>query len=75
MSAFTLLQYIQVHFRLVFFMDANNINPYQTTSKKEQFDLGSYCLQYRLPKNISRHEEQTTKVVTGGLMVIRDCGT
>ena len=32
-------------------------------------DLGSYCLQYRLPKNISRREEQKTKVVTGGLRV------
>ena len=26
----------------------------------EQSDLGPYCLQYRLPKNISRGEEQTT---------------
>ena len=58
-----------MHFRLVFFMEANNTDPDQTTSKKEQFDLGSYCLQYRLPKNISRQEEQTMKVVTGGQMV------
>ena len=29
-------------------------------------DLGPYCLQYRLPKNISRQEERTTKVMTGG---------
>ena len=27
--------------------------------------LGPYCLQYWLPKNISRQEEQTTKVMTG----------
>ena len=37
-------------------MQANNMNP----------DLGPYCLQYRLPKNVSRKREQTTKVVTGG---------
>ena len=30
----------------------------------EQSDLGPYGLQYRLPKNIGRREEQTTKVVT-----------
>ena len=35
----------------------------------EQSDLGPYCLQYRLSKNISRREQQTTKVVTGGLRV------
>ena len=46
-------------------MVANSMNPYQT-SPKEQSDLGPYCLQYRLPKNISRREEQTTKAVTGG---------
>ena len=27
----------------------------------EQSDLGPYCLQYRLPKRISRQAEQTTK--------------
>ena len=32
-------------------------------------DLVSYCLQYRLPKNISRREEQTIKFVTGRLQV------
>ena len=32
-------------------------------------DLGPHCLQYRLPKNISRWEEQTTKIMTGGLKV------
>ena len=30
----------------------------------EQSDLGPYSLQYRLPKNISRRKEQTSKVVT-----------
>ena len=36
---------------------------------REQPDLGPYCLDNRLPKNISRWEEQTTKVVTGELRV------
>ena len=36
---------------------------------REQSNLGPYCLQYRLLKNISRQEEQITKVVTGGLRV------
>ena len=31
----------------------------------ELSDLGPYCLQYRLLKNISSYEEQTTIVVTG----------
>ena len=39
--------YLQVHFRLDLFMEANNITPDQTASKS---DLGPYCLQYRLPK-------------------------
>ena len=51
--------YIQVHFRPDFFMEANNMNPDQT-APWEQSDLGSYCLQYMLPKNISRREEQKT---------------
>ena len=46
-------KYIQVHFRLDFFMLANNMNPDQT-APAEQSDQGSYCLQYRLSKNISR---------------------
>ena len=33
--------------------EANNMNPDQA-APKEQYDLGSYCLQQRLPKNISR---------------------
>ena len=41
------------------------MNPDQTA----QSDLGPYCLQYRLPRNISKREEPTTKVVTSGLMV------
>ena len=40
------------------------MNPDQTDP-----DLGPYCLQYRLPKNISSHEEQKTKVMIGGLRV------
>ena len=43
------------------------MNPYQTAPK--QSDMGPYCLQYRLPKNISRQEQQTTKVVNGGLRI------
>ena len=45
-------------------MEANNKNPDQAVS-----NLGPYCLQYGLPMDISRREEQTTKVVTGGLRV------
>ena len=51
--------YIQVHFRLDIFMEANSMDPDQT-APKEQSDLGPYCLQHRLPKNISRQEEQST---------------
>ena len=50
--------YIQVHFMLVSFMETNNLNPDQTA--REQSDLGPQCLQFRLPKNISRQGEQTT---------------
>ena len=39
-------------------MEANNMNP-------DQSDLCPECLQYRLPKTISRQEEQTTKFMTG----------
>ena len=49
--------YMLVHFKLDFIME---------TSTMKQSDLGQYCLQYRLPKKISRREEQTTKAVTGG---------
>ena len=47
----------------IFFTAAINMNPDQT-APWEQSDPGPYCLQYtcRLPKNISRWEEQTTKV-------------
>ena len=57
--------YIQMHLRLDFFKEANNMNSDQT-APKEQFDLGPYCLQYSLPRNTSRPEE-VTEVVTGGL--------
>ena len=40
-------------------MEANNMSPDQTASW-EQSDLGPYYLQNRLPKNISRREEQMT---------------
>ena len=42
--------YIHVYFKLEFYMEANAINPDHTAS-----NLGPYCLQYRLPKDISRH--------------------
>ena len=45
--------YTQVNFKLDFFVEANNMNPDQT-APLEQSDLGPYCLQYRLPKNIRR---------------------
>ena len=37
------------------------MNPDQTAPKGEQSDLGPYCMQYRLVKNISRREEQMQK--------------
>ena len=49
---FTSAAHIQVHFILDLFMEANNMNPDQTQS-----DLGPYCLQYRLPKKVSRRED------------------
>ena len=42
LSAFMSAAYIQVHFRLDFFMEANNMNPDQTAAWK-QSDLGPYC--------------------------------
>ena len=48
-------------------MDANNTDSDQTAW--EQSDLGPYCLQYRLPKIIGRQEEQTKKVLNGGLKI------
>ena len=44
----------QVHFRLDFIMEANNMNPDQTAPKGEQSDLGPYCLQYMLPMKLKR---------------------
>ena len=29
--------------------------------------MGPYCLEYRLPKNLSRQEQQMTKVQTVGI--------
>ena len=55
--------YIQLHFRVDFIMEANTMNPDQT-APWEQSDLGPYCLQYRLPKNISRCESRR-QVMTG----------
>ena len=34
------------------------MNPDQTAPKREQSDLGPYCLQYRLPVYISRRESR-----------------
>ena len=50
-------------------MKASNMNPDQTAPKGAVSDLGPYCLPYRLPKNISRQDEHTTKDVTGELKV------
>ena len=47
----------------IFSIEVNNMIPDQTAPPKEQSDLGPYCLQYRLPKNISRQEEQTANIV------------
>ena len=68
MSAFMSAGYIQKHFILDIFMEANNMSPDQTAP-----NLGPYHLQYTLPKNISRWEEQTTKAMTGGLKVKTLC--
>ena len=40
---------------------------------REQSNLDPYCLQYRLPKNISRPEEQMPKDVTGRLRAHVNC--
>ena len=56
-------------FGLDLYMEANNMNLNQT-APCEQSDQGSYYLQYRLPQNISRREEQTVKVVVGGKRVM-----
>ena len=45
LSTFTYAVNIQVHFRLEFFMEANNLNLDQTASPWEQSDLGPYWLQ------------------------------
>ena len=52
-SAFTSAAYSQVHIILDCIMEANKMKPDRTVP----------CLQYRLPKNVNRRENQTTKVV------------
>ena len=52
LSALLSSAYIQVHFRLEFFMEVN-MNPDQTAPWKQSV-LGPCCLHYRLHKNISR---------------------
>ena len=52
--------YIQVHFRLDFFLEANNMNPDQAAPKR-----------YRLSKDISREERQMTKALTGRPRVMK----
>ena len=52
-----------------FFHRHKHYEPDWTAHQREQSDLSPYCLQHRLPKNISRREKQTTYVVTGGLRV------
>ena len=49
---------------------ANIMNPAQTAPLREQSDLGSYCLQYKLPKYMGR--ENMTVAANGykGLLVI-----
>ena len=47
LSAFTSVIYIQVHFRLDFFMEANNMSPDQIGDCS---NLGPYSLQYRQPE-------------------------
>ena len=65
LSAFTSAAYIQVHSRQDFFMEANNMNPDQTRLICDHI----VCNIVNLPKNISRPEEQMTKVMTGCLRV------
>ena len=55
----------QVHLRLDFILEANNMNPDQTAPlvllsliRSEQSDLGQYCLQHMLPMNRSRQNRR-----------------
>ena len=48
-------------------LEANNMNPDQTAP------LDPYCLQFRLPKTISRQARQATKVVTSWLRISQIC--
>ena len=52
---FTSAAYIQFHLSLDFIIEVNTMNPDQ-----EQSDLGPYCMQYGLSKNIRRRHKQTT---------------
>ena len=65
---FTSAAYIQVCFRLDFFKEANNTNPYQTAPEGAGSIL--FAIQAFEPKDISRQEEQMTKVVTDRLRLI-----
>ena len=59
-----------VHFELDFLdHGSKHYESRSDGSLLEPSDLGSYFLQYSLPKNISGREKQTTKVVTGGKVV------
>ena len=44
---------IQVPIKLDFLIEANTMN-HDQTAPIGQSDLGTYCLQYKLPKNMSR---------------------
>ena len=48
---------IQMHFRLDFTMEANNVDPDQT-APLEQSDLGLYCFLYMLSTNRSKSESR-----------------
>ena len=45
-------------------METNTMN-HDQTAPLEQSDLGPYCLQYRLSKNLSRRESRQQQVITG----------
>ena len=57
-----------------FYHGSKQYEPRSDCFLMEQSDLDPYCLQYRLPKNISRQEEQATKVVTAelGLKAVKE---
>ena len=53
---FTSAAYIQVHFRLDYFMEANNINPDETAPSWAVWFGSMLFAIFRLPKNTSREE-------------------